>query len=71
MRITAAIAAVVAATLPAASALAREPFPSHLDYLDADALKAWYDTELNWLDREIRAIGRIESRTGWTVTGDS
>lgn len=34
-----------------------------VDYLDGDALKAWYDTELKRLDREIRAIGKIESRT--------
>ena len=34
-----------------------------IDYLDGDALKAWYDTELKRLDREIRAIGKIESRT--------
>jgi tripartite-type tricarboxylate transporter receptor subunit TctC len=32
-----------------------------IDYLDGDALKAWYDTELKRLDREIRAIGKIES----------
>ena len=34
-----------------------------VDYLDGDALKAWYDAELKRLDREIRAIGKIESRT--------
>lgn len=34
-----------------------------IDYLDGDALKAWYDAELKRLDREIRAIGKIESRT--------
>lgn len=34
-----------------------------VDYLDGDALKAWYATELKRLDREIRAIGKIESRT--------
>ncbi|MGZ5118085.1 MAG: Bug family tripartite tricarboxylate transporter substrate binding protein [Burkholderiales bacterium] len=34
-----------------------------IDYLDGDALKVWYDDELKRLDREIRAIGRIESRT--------
>lgn len=33
-----------------------------IDYLDGDALKAWYDAELKRLDREIRAIGKIESR---------
>lgn len=32
-----------------------------IDYLDGDALKAWYDTELKRLDREIRAIGKLES----------
>jgi tripartite-type tricarboxylate transporter receptor subunit TctC len=34
-----------------------------VDYLDGDALKAWYDAELKRLDHEIRAIGKIESRT--------
>ncbi len=34
-----------------------------VDYLDGDALKAWYDAELKRLDREIRAIGKIEART--------
>ena len=34
-----------------------------VDYLDGEALKAWYENELKRLDREIRAIGRIESRT--------
>jgi tripartite-type tricarboxylate transporter receptor subunit TctC len=34
-----------------------------VDYLDGDALKAWYADELKRLDREIRAIGKIESRT--------
>ncbi len=34
-----------------------------VDHLDGDALKAWYDAELKRLDREIRAIGKIESRT--------
>ena len=34
-----------------------------VDYLDGDALKTWYDNELKRLDREIRAIGKIESRT--------
>lgn len=33
-----------------------------IDYLDGDALKAWYDAELKRLDREVRAIGKIESR---------
>lgn len=33
-----------------------------IDYLDGDALKVWYETELKRLDREIRAIGKIESR---------
>ena len=33
-----------------------------VDYLDGDALKAWYDEELKRLEREIRAIGRIEGR---------
>jgi tripartite-type tricarboxylate transporter receptor subunit TctC len=33
-----------------------------IDYLDGDALKAWYDAELKRLDGEIRAIGKIESR---------
>ena len=32
-------------------------------YLDGDALKAWYENELKRLDREIRAIGKIEART--------
>jgi len=34
-----------------------------VDYLDGDALRAWYDTELKRLEREIRAIGKIEART--------
>jgi tripartite-type tricarboxylate transporter receptor subunit TctC len=34
-----------------------------VDYLDGDALKSWYDAELKRLDREIRAIGKIEART--------
>lgn len=34
-----------------------------VDYLDGDALKTWYDAELKRLDREIRAIGKIERRT--------
>ena len=34
-----------------------------VDYLDGDALKTWYENELKRLDREIRAIGKIESRT--------
>jgi tripartite-type tricarboxylate transporter receptor subunit TctC len=34
-----------------------------VDYLDGDPLKAWYAGELKRLDREIRAIGKIESRT--------
>jgi tripartite-type tricarboxylate transporter receptor subunit TctC len=34
-----------------------------IDYLDGDALKAWYDAELKRLDGEIRAIGKIEART--------
>ncbi len=34
-----------------------------VDYLDGDALKSWYEGELKRLDREIRAIGKIESRT--------
>ena len=34
-----------------------------VDYLDGDPLKAWYDEELKRLEREIRAIGKIESRT--------
>jgi tripartite-type tricarboxylate transporter receptor subunit TctC len=33
-----------------------------VDYLDGDALKSWYDNELRRLEREIRAIGKIESR---------
>ena len=33
-----------------------------VDYLDGDALKLWYDEELKRLEREIRAIGRIEGR---------
>jgi tripartite-type tricarboxylate transporter receptor subunit TctC len=31
-----------------------------VDYLDGDALKLWYDDELKRLDRELRAIGKIE-----------
>jgi len=34
-----------------------------IDYLDGDALKAWYDAELKRLERELRAIGKLESRT--------
>jgi tripartite-type tricarboxylate transporter receptor subunit TctC len=34
-----------------------------VDHLDGDALKGWYENELKRLDREIRAIGKIESRT--------
>ena len=34
-----------------------------VDYLDGDALKTWYENELKRLDREIRAIGKIESRS--------
>ena len=33
-----------------------------VDYLDGDALKAWYDNELKRLEREIRAIGKLEGR---------
>ena len=33
-----------------------------VDYLDGDALKAWYEEELKRLEREIRAIGKIEGR---------
>jgi hypothetical protein len=33
-----------------------------IDYLDGDALKGWYDAELRRLEREIRAIGKIETR---------
>lgn len=33
-----------------------------IDYLDGDALKAWYENELKRLDHEIRAIGKIEGR---------
>jgi tripartite-type tricarboxylate transporter receptor subunit TctC len=33
-----------------------------VDYLDGDALITWYEGELKRLDREIRAIGKIESR---------
>lgn len=33
-----------------------------IDYLDGDALKVWYDNELKHLEREVRAIGKIESR---------
>jgi tripartite-type tricarboxylate transporter receptor subunit TctC len=42
---------------------AMEKLTVTVDYLDGDALKAWYDAELKRLDREIRAIGKIESRT--------
>jgi tripartite-type tricarboxylate transporter receptor subunit TctC len=42
---------------------AMEKINVNVDYLDGDALKAWYDAELKRLDREIRAIGKIESRT--------
>jgi len=31
-----------------------------VDYLDGDALKVWYAEELKRLDRELRAIGKIE-----------
>src|SRR6185295_16024799 len=34
-----------------------------VDYLDGEPLKTWYDAELKRLEREIRAIGKIESRT--------
>ena len=34
-----------------------------IDYLDGEALNVWYANELKRLDREIRAIGKIESRT--------
>jgi tripartite-type tricarboxylate transporter receptor subunit TctC len=34
-----------------------------VDYLDGEPLKAWYDEELKRLDREIRTIGKLESRT--------
>jgi tripartite-type tricarboxylate transporter receptor subunit TctC len=34
-----------------------------IDYLDGDALKRWYENELKRLDREIRAIGKIEGRS--------
>lgn len=33
-----------------------------VDYLDGDALKVWYDEELKRLEREVRAIGKIEGR---------
>jgi len=33
-----------------------------VDYLDGDPLRVWYDTELKRLDREVRAIGKIEAR---------
>ncbi len=33
-----------------------------VDYLDGDALKIWYENELKRLEREIRAIGKLESR---------
>ena len=31
-----------------------------VDYLDGDALKVWYDNELKRLEREVRAIGKID-----------
>jgi tripartite-type tricarboxylate transporter receptor subunit TctC len=31
-----------------------------IDYLDGDALKAWYDAELKRLESEMRAIGKLE-----------
>ncbi len=34
-----------------------------VDYLDGEALRTWYENELKRLDREIRAIGKIEART--------
>jgi tripartite-type tricarboxylate transporter receptor subunit TctC len=34
-----------------------------IDYLDGDALKAWYDAELRRLESEIPAIGKLEGRT--------
>jgi len=34
-----------------------------IDYLDGDALKAWYDAELRRLEREVPAIGTLEGRT--------
>ncbi|MCC7486921.1 MAG: tripartite tricarboxylate transporter substrate binding protein [Burkholderiales bacterium] len=34
-----------------------------VDHLGGDALKPWYDAELKRLDREIRAIGKIEARS--------
>jgi len=42
---------------------AMEKLSVTVDYLDGDALKAWYDAELKRLEREIRAIGKIEGRT--------
>jgi tripartite-type tricarboxylate transporter receptor subunit TctC len=42
---------------------AMEKININVDYLDGEALKAWYDAELKRLDREIRAIGKIEART--------
>lgn len=33
-----------------------------VDYLDGEGLKPWYEAELKRLDREIRAIGKIEAR---------
>jgi len=33
-----------------------------VDYLDGESLKAWYDGELRRLEKEIRAIGKIEAR---------
>lgn len=42
---------------------AMEKLSVTVDYLDGEPLKAWYDAELKRLDREIRAIGKIESRT--------
>jgi hypothetical protein len=32
------------------------------DYLDGEPLKTWYEEELKRLEREIRAIGKIETR---------
>ena len=63
MKINAVIATVVVLALLAPLAGAQEPFPSRLvtvDYLDGDALKAWYVAELARLANEVRAIGKIE-----------
>jgi tripartite-type tricarboxylate transporter receptor subunit TctC len=35
----------------------------NIDYLDGDALDAWYAGELRRLDSEIRAMGKLEPRT--------